>query len=157
VAAQALGAVSKLVGENSAAGKAAAVASTTIDTYLGAQKAYTSQLIPGDPTSPIRAAIAAGVAVAGGLANVKAILSTKTPGTGGGGGGGSTPTRPSIPQFDPNASISAAAEGVEIDSTVGPDSVGPGGGQPTIRAYVVAEEMTSQQEADAKINDLARL
>jgi len=157
VASQALGAVSKLVGENSAAGKAAAVASTTIDTYLGAQKAYTSQLIPGDPTSPIRAAIAAGVAVAGGLANVKAILSTKTPGATGGGGGGSTPTRPSIPTFDPNASISAASEGVEIDSTVGPDSVGPGGGQPTIRAYVVAEEMTSQQEADAKINDLARL
>ena len=40
VASQALGAVSQLVGENTAAGKAAAVAATTIDTYLGAQKAY---------------------------------------------------------------------------------------------------------------------
>ena len=156
VASQALGAISQLVGENTTAGKAAAIAATTIDTYLGAQKAYTSQLIPGDPTSPIRAAIAAGVAVAGGLANVAAIVKTKTPGTGGG-GGGSTPSRPTVPTFDPTAGIASAATDVDIDNQVGPESVTAGGGQPVIRAYVVAEEMTSQQEADAKINDLARL
>jgi hypothetical protein len=156
VASQALGAISQLVGENTTAGKAAAIAATTIDTYLGAQKAYTSQLIPGDPTSPIRAAIAAGVAVAGGLANVAAIVKTKTPGTGGG-GGGSTPSRPTVPTFDPTAGLATAATDADIDNQVGPDSVGPGAAAPTIRAYVVAEEMTSQQEADAKINDLARL
>ena len=156
VASQALGAVAQLVGENSTAGKAAAIAATTIDTYLGAQKAYTSQLIPGDPTSPIRAAIAAGVAVAGGLANVAAIVKTKTPGTGGG-GGGSTPSRPTVPTFDPTAGLASAATDVDIDNQVGPEAVTGGGGQPVIRAYVVAEEMTTQQEADAKINDLARL
>ena len=156
VASQALGAISQLVGENTTASKAAAIAATTIDTYLGAQKAYTSQLIPGDPTSPIRAAIAAGVAVAGGLANVAAIVKTKTPGTGGG-GGGSTPSRPTVPTFDPTAGLASAATDADIDNQVGPDSVGPGAAAPTIRAYVVAEEMTSQQEADAKINDLARL
>ena len=98
----------------------------------------------------------AGVAVAGGLANVAAIVKTKTPGTGGG-GGGSTPSRPTVPTFDPTAGIEAAATDIDIDNQVGPDSVGPGQGQPVIRAYVVAEEMTTQQEADAKINDLARL
>ena len=157
VASQALSAVSSLVGENTAAGKAAAIAATTIDTYLGAQKAYTSQLIPGDPTSPIRAAIAAGVAVAGGLANVAAIVKTKTPGTSSGGGGGSTPSRPTVPAFDPEAGLAAAAEGQEIDSTVGPGSESGGIMGGVVKAYVVAEEMTSQQEADAKINDLARL
>ncbi len=156
VASQALGAVSQIVGEGTAAGKAAAIASTTIDTYLGAQKAYTSQLIPGDPTSPIRAAIAAGVAVAGGLANVAAIVKTKTPGTGGGGGGGSTPSRPTIPSFDPTASITEASGDADIDNTVGPENATQQQGG-VIRAYVVAEEMTTQQEADAKINDLARL
>ena len=157
VASQALGALSQLVGENTTASKIAAIAATTIDTYLGAQKAYTSQLIPGDPSSPIRAAVAAGVAVAGGLANVAAIVKTKTPGTGGG-GGGSTPTRPSIPSFDPTASIATAAGDTDIDNTVGPESVASGGGTAgVIKAYVVAEDMTSQQEADAKINDLARL
>lgn len=159
VASQALGAVSQLVGENTAAGKAAAIAATTIDTYLGAQKAYTSQLIPGDPTSPIRAAIAAGVAVAGGLANVAAIVKTKTPGNagGGGGGGGSTPTRPAIPAFNPEEGLATAIAGQDQEGqTVGIDT-SSAGNAPVIKAYVVAEEMTSQQEADAKINDLARL
>jgi len=156
VASQALGAVSQLVGENTAAGKAAAIAATTIDTYLGAQKAYTSQLIPGDPTSPIRAAIAAGVAVAGGLANVAAIVKTKTPGPSTG-GGGSTPTRPTVPTFDPTAGLASAAEGQDIDFTEGPQAQGSSANGGVIKAYVVAEEMTTQQEADAKINDLARL
>lgn len=157
VASQALGAVSKLVGENTAAGKAAAIAATTIDTYLGAQKAYTSQLIPGDPSSPIRAAIAAGVAVAGGLANVAAIVKTQTPGTGGGGGGGSTPSRPSIPSFNPEDALAESQVGQDQEGqTVGIDG-NAAGNAPVIKAYVVAEEMSSQQEADAKINDLARL
>jgi hypothetical protein len=158
IASQGLGAVSKLVGENTAAGKASAVAATTIDTYLGAQKAYTSQLIPGDPTSPLRAAVAAGVAVAAGLANVKAILSTKTPGTTSGGGGGSTPTRPSIPTFDPTVALGQGQEGIDIDSTetIGQQSVA-GAGNNVVKAYVVAEDVTSQQEAIGKINDLARL
>jgi hypothetical protein len=157
VASQALGALSQLVGENTTAGKVAAIAATTIDTYLGAQKAYTSQLIPGDPSSPIRAAIAAGVAVAGGLANVAAIVKTKTPGTGGGGGGGSTPTRPTIPSFNPEEALAAGAAG--DDSAVNEVTLGEQSGSTpgVIRAYVVSDEMTTQQEADAKINDLARL
>ncbi len=156
LAASAFSAIANLIGQDSAAGKAAAISAATISTYLGAQKAYTSQMTL-TPDSPIRAALAAGVAVATGLANVKAIVSTKTPG-GGSAGGGSTPTAPSIPTFDPTEALASAAEDTEIDSTVGPNSVGPGGGTaPVIRAYVVAEEMTNQQEADAKINDLARL
>ena len=156
VASQALGAVASLVGENTAAGKAAAIAATTIDTYLGAQKAYTSQLIPGDPSSPIRAAIAAGVAVAGGIANVAAILKTPTPGTSKG-GGGSAPTRPTIPQFNPGEALAAGAQADEAavnEVTLGEQT---GSGPAVIRAYVVSDEMTTQQEADAKINDLARL
>ena len=78
-------AVTSLIGEETAAGKALAVATTGVETYLSAQKAYSSQLIPGDPSSPIRAQIAAGVAIAGGLANVKKILSVKVPKSKGGG------------------------------------------------------------------------
>jgi len=157
VASQALGALSQLVGENTTAGKVAAIAATTIDTYLGAQKAYTSQLIPGDPSSPIRAAIAAGVAVAGGLANVAAIVKTKTPGTGGGGGGGSTPTRPAIPSFNPEEALAGAAAADTSEENVVGLGEQTGSNGAVIRAYVVSDEMTSQQEADAKINDLARL
>ena len=124
---------------------------------MAAQKAYASQLLPGDPSSPIRAAIAAGVAVAGGIANVAAIIKTPTPGTGGGGGGGSVPTAPTIPAFDPSVALEAGAgaEGDLNSEVTLEQSQGSTGG--VIRAYVVSDEMTSQQEADAKINDLARL
>ncbi len=158
VASGALSSLSKLVGENTAAGKAAAIAATTIDTYLAAQKAYTSQLIPGDPSSPIRAAIAAGVAVAGGLANVAAIIRTPTPGKGGGGGsGGAAPSAPQIPAFNPEEALAGAADADTSEETTVTLDQGQQSTGGVIRAYVVSDEMTSQQEADAKINDLARL
>lgn len=159
LASSAFGAIAQLAGESSAIGKAAAIAQTTVDTYLGAQKAYTSQLIPGDPTSPVRAAIAAGVAVAAGVANVAAIMKTPTPGpTGGGaGGGGGRPTAPAIPAFDPTAALAEAAEGQQAGGTITLGEQTGSSSANVIRAYVVSDEMTTQQEADKKINDLARL
>ncbi len=140
MAAGLLGTVSDLVGKNTAAGKATAIAATTIDTYLGAQKAYTSQLIPGDPSSPIRAAIAAAIAVAGGIKNVREIVKTKVPG----GGAASAP------------SISAAAPGgVPQVPTIGNSPITALGAamQPTqpLRAYVVESEVTGTQKRVADI------
>jgi hypothetical protein len=71
--------------------KAAQIANATIDTYKSATSAYASQLVPGDPTSPIRASIAAGIAIAAGLVNVAKIASQKFEGGGSSGGGGSAP------------------------------------------------------------------
>jgi hypothetical protein len=140
MAAGLLGTVSDLVGKNTAAGKATAIAATTIDTYLGAQKAYTSQLIPGDPSSPIRAAIAAAIAVAGGIKNVREIVKTKVPG----GGAASAP------------SINAAAPGgVPQVPTIGNSPITALGAamQPTqpLRAYVVESEVTGSQKRVADI------
>jgi len=66
---QALNLATQLFGRN----RAAASAITLVDTYLGAQKAYNSQLIPGDPTSLVRATIAAVLSVGQGLARVALI------------------------------------------------------------------------------------
>jgi len=152
----AFGAIASLVGEQTAVGKAAAIAATTIQTYQAAQSAYASQLIPGDPTSPVRATIAAGIAVASGIANVQQILSTPTPAAGGGGGGagGGVPSRPTIPTFNPEAALDATAAGQEGAATV---TASQQGTQAPIRAYVVATEVTSEQEANKKIEDLAKL
>ncbi|MDA9907854.1 hypothetical protein N9D22_05655, partial [Flavobacteriaceae bacterium] len=73
--------------------KAMSIGTATIDTFVGAQKAYNSQFVLGDPTTLIRAQVAAGIAVAKGLVNVASISKTKfgsttTPSSGGGGGGG---------------------------------------------------------------------
>lgn len=149
-ASAAFDAIAQIAGEQSAVGKAAAVASATINTYLAATNALANT--PAPPPFP---QIAAGVAIASGLMQVKKILSTKTlgPDTGGGTGptgGGLTPPR--VPQYDPNAALGAAAQGQDIGNTVGINNQ-----QPVIKAYVVSSEMTNQQEADRKINELASL
>jgi hypothetical protein len=135
-----LGNLSNLVGKETAAGKAFAVAQATIDTYLSANKAYQSMV--GIPVAgPTLAAVAAGVAVAGGIANVRKIMSTKVPG---GGGGVSAP------------SISAAAPGgVPQVPTIGNSPITALGAamQPTqpLRAYVVESEVTGTQKRVADI------
>jgi len=150
VVSNALSMASDILGESTSAGKALAIAATTISTYQAAQQAYTSQLIPGDPSSPVRASIAAGIAVAGGLMNVKKILSVKTPGGKGGGSvpsGGSTPTGggTTAPTFNVvgNAGVN------QIQNTLG--------AQQPVQAYVVANQVTTQQALDRNIVSNASL
>ena len=82
-----LRAISNLIGKETLVGKLAAIASAGVSTFLSAQLAYQSQLTIPSPDAPLRAALAAGVAVAQGLANIKRIIAVKIPGVGGGGGG----------------------------------------------------------------------
>ena len=135
-----LGNLSSLVGKETAAGKAFAVAQATIDTYLSANKAYQSMV--GIPVAgPALAAVAAGVAVAGGIANVRKIMSTKVPG---GGGGVSAPsisgTAPAVTSAVPTLGTSpVTALGTMMQN------------QPPLRAYVVESEVTGTQKRVADI------
>jgi hypothetical protein len=147
---QILGSVVELLGEGSTAAKIAAQGQNAIDTYRSATAAYAS--VVGIPVvGPVLAPIAAGVAVAAGLANAKKIASTKVP------GGGNAPapniTVPTGLSFNPAATVEAG------DNVVTPEGQGTTtvNNQPVIKAYVISSDVTSQQEADAKINDLARL
>lgn len=155
----ALDVIGQAAGEGSSLQKAAAVAATTVQTYQAAQTAYASQLIPGDPTSPIRATIAASVAVASGLLNVKKILSTPTP-DGGSDASGGTPSAPSYPTppiYDPTAALVTSTEGQDQNNVMTLGQQTGSANASIVKAYVVSDDMTSQQEADKKINDLARL
>lgn len=69
------GQIKGLVGEQTALGKAAAIAETTINTYMAAQKAYSAMAaIP--VVGPALGAVAAATAIASGLMNVAKISST---------------------------------------------------------------------------------
>ena len=149
VAMAAFDTIAGIAGEQSAVGKAAAVASATMNTYQAATNALANT--PAPPPFP---QIAAGVAIASGLMNVKKILSTPTPGGGGGAGGGTVPSLPPVPTFNPEAALEGTAAGQTGASTV---TAGQQGSQATIKAYVVATEVTSEQEANKKIEDLAKL
>jgi hypothetical protein len=125
--------------------KGVSIATATVDTFLAAQSAYRSQLVISTPDAPIRAQIAAGIAIAQGLARV-AIISKQQfsggGGTGGGGGGGTVPspsgtTAPSPANYDflqnqPNQ-------------------------QPPLQAYVVGSQVSSNLEAQQLIQNQSRL
>tara|TARA_R110000782_G_scaffold9063_1_gene29337 strand:- start:560 stop:2368 length:1809 start_codon:yes stop_codon:yes gene_type:complete len=152
---QVLGSIISLVGEGSAVGKAAAVAQTTIDTYSSATAAYKSTV--GIPVvGPVLAPIAAGVAVAAGVMSVKKILSTKTPGDKGGGGGAGI-SIPAPPTFNPTEALQSGADADQGANTEVGIANQSGSTPSVVRAYVVSSEVSSQQEADAKIENLARL
>ena len=72
-----LGQMKGLFGEHTALSKAAAVAETTINTYMAAQKAYSSMV--GIPiVGPALGAAAAAAAVVSGMMNVQKIVDTET-------------------------------------------------------------------------------
>ena len=77
IAATGIGQVAALFGEQTVAFKLLNSAQALITTYSNATKAYASQLAIPTPDAPIRAQVAAGVAVAQGLAQVAAINSVK--------------------------------------------------------------------------------
>jgi len=88
-------ALTDLLGKNTEAGKAIAIAQATMDTYGAANKALNDKYAPGVPGVVMKVA-AVTQAIAMGLANVKKISETKTPG---GSSGGGSSTTPSITQF----------------------------------------------------------
>ena len=118
--------------------KAAQIATTLGTTYLSATQAYASQFLPlPDPSSPVRGGIAAGLAVAAGLANVAKIASQKFEGGGATGStsvGGSIPDAPSAPNFN-----------VVGDSGV--NQLASLQQQPT-KAFVVSGDVTTAQALD---------
>ena len=127
----ALTGLTALVGAETKAGKAMAVASATIDTYVGATKALAQGGIFGT--------IAAVGVIASGLANVRAILQTDIPGETGGGDMPSTPemvqdTIPTVPTF--------GAIGTE---------------PPPVQAFVVESDVSSSQALQNDLNLQATL
>ena len=140
-----LATISDLVGKETGAGKALSVASTLISTYLSAQKAYESQLSIPTPDAPIRAALAAGIAVASGLANVKAILSVKVPNSGASQGVAAGATQAQAPQFN----VVGSSGTNQLASAIGGQSQKP------IKTYVVANEVVTQAAMDRNIVNAA--
>jgi hypothetical protein len=137
--------ISDLVGKNTAAGKVAAVASATIDTYSAAQSAFkNAQLNPISIIGPAYPYISAGLAIAGGLKNVQSILAVKTPSGGGGGSapsGGGMGSGPTAPAFN----VVGASSTNQLAQTIGSKEQQP------IKAYVVANDVTTQQGLDRNI------
>lgn len=145
--------ISNGFGKQTAIGKAAAIAETTINTYLGAQKAYAS--LSGIPiVGPVLGGIAAAAAISAGIKNIREITKVKTPGGGGGGVSAPNISTPSISAPNTSAPIAPAqpqAQTTTLDQT----SINQLSNI-SARAYVVESDVTNSQERVNRINRAAR-
>jgi hypothetical protein len=142
--------LSNLLGQETAAGKAAAVASATISAILSAQKAYESTI--GIPfVGPVLAPINAGLALASGYKSIQNILSVQVPGQS---GGGSAPSLGSGPSAGAGAPIAPrAAE--PVPTSLDQKSLNSISNVVT-RAYVVESDITGSQKRIERIEKASR-
>lgn len=142
IIANAVGAAANLIGRNTVAGKALAIAQATIDTYAGATKALATY-------PPPFGAIAAGTVIATGLANVSQIVKTDVPFADGGGGGMSMPSistqAPVQQQYLPTAPTRLDQASLNTINNV------------VARAYVVESDITGKQKRIKRIENAARI
>ena len=113
----ALSGITALIGQETMAGKALAIAQATMDTYAGATKALAQGGLYGT--------IGAVGVIAQGLASVKQIIGTKVPGQS---GGGATPPSPSTAEAPPVPTFGA----IEAEA-------------PPVQAFVVESDVSSSQ------------
>ncbi len=135
--------------------KAAGIAQTIIDTFAAAQGAYKSQMTIPDPSAPIRASIAAGIAVAQGLARVAAISKTQFKSTSsvsstpvptvGGGGASTTPP----PIFANPQTTMLGTDGAAMN--------GQGQQNQPMRAYVVERDIQQTTSRVRRLSEFATL
>jgi len=140
--ANALDGLAKIAGEKTAAGKALAIASATINTYKGISEVWGAASM-GNPVVDMAVKIASTAIVATqGIANVQKIMSVQVP-EGGGGGGGSAPSAPT-----------AAAPSFNVVGQGGANQLAQsiaGQEQQPLKAYVVSNDVTTSQSLDRNI------
>jgi hypothetical protein len=139
--------LSSIIGQETAVGKAIAISSATIDTYLSAstifKQAAKNPISIANPAYPY---LMAAPAVLAGIARVKQISSVNVPKGGGAGGGipsmsGQAPMMPQIP----------TAQVTQLNQ----QSINDIGNQ-AVRAYVIESDVTSNQQRIAAIRQRAR-
>jgi hypothetical protein len=152
--------VAKAIGEHTVAGKAAAIAAVTIDTYMSATAAFKS--LAGIPiVGPVLGAVAAAAAIVAGLKNVKAIMAVKTPNVP---AGSSEPgfvdiPSPSMPSTGGGSlpDMGRGGGGSAPNTGGGGGSTGGGGGSsPSVRAYVIQSDISNSQQREQEIQNRAR-
>ena len=132
-----------LLGKQTAAGKALAIASATINTYQGASEALKANYGAFGPAAQVARVLSVAAVIATGLKQVREIAKTKVPG---GGGGGSVPSAPSISSFAPQATTTSLNQ-QSINAI----------GNVAARAYVLETDVSGNQERIRRLNRAARI
>lgn len=150
----ALNNIATIVGKETIAGKALAVASATIDTYQAANKALKADYGPFGPAAQIARFISVASTIGVGIKNIKEIVKVKVPSVAGAGGGpsASVPAPANLPTAAAPIAPLQQATVTQLDQGTINQL-----GSATNRAYVVETDVTNSQERIRRINRAARL
>jgi len=129
--------------------KAAKIGRALMDTYQNGILAFSTQPIPGDPTSLARAQIAQAVTIAAGLANVANIARQKYKGSVSGGGGAGGAGGGGLQIQAPDFNVVGASQTSQLAESVAGQQAKP------VKAFVVGKDISTQQELDRNITNTA--
>ena len=143
----ALQAVGGVLDQESTAAKALAIGSAIINTYLGVTQALSTPAVPFiEPFATITRIANVAIVLASGLKAVQQIKKTPPKASSAGGAANVAGGRGAA------ASPNAAATAMRTQAPRSFDTPQQFSTEPTVRAYVVAGDVSSSQEADAKIS-----
>ena len=141
--ADAFGAASEIIGQETAVGKGLAIAQAIMNTYLGVTEALRQKSTLPSPFDVVAKVANVATVVATGLKAVKQIASVKVGARGGGGGSAPSMGGLSATVQQPQFNVAGNAGVNQIASTLA--------NQPPIKAYVVGKEVSTQQSLDRNI------
>lgn len=141
-----LGQAANLLGKQTAAGKALAIAEATINTYLGASQVLRSPSILPEPFGTALKVAQTAIIIGNGLKSVREIAKTKVPG-----GSGS-----SVPSISTGAPLQAQlSPGVQAQA-LNANAINNLAQQPT-RAYILDRDIQDQSQINSFITRNARI
>ena len=146
----ALTALSDVIGKETAAGKALAIAQATINTFLGITEVWKSPAVLPEPFNTATKIAATLTTAAGGFAAVRNIAKTKVPG---GGGPGPAPAPPPPSTLAPlTPAISPAVQGQALNAEAINNL-----GNTALRAYVMNSDIQNNDQRNAYLQRNARI
>ena len=155
--AQTFGALAGILGENSAAGKAAAIAQATINTYQGVTEVLANESVLPQPFATIEKIVSIATVLGTGLKTVREITAVPKPnipgGRGGssGGGRGINTSVASTPAAPPAFNVVGASATSQLAETISNKEEKP------VKAYVVSNDVSSAQSMDRNIVENASI
>lgn len=142
----ALGELSDLIGKDTAAGKALAVAQATINTWLGVTEVLKQKSVLPEPMATISKVANVAAIVAAGIKSVKSIIATKVPNASGGGGSSNLSTAGMTAPVGPQLSSTALNQQMINQMSAA-----------TTRAFVLESDVSGNQERITRLNRAARI
>lgn len=146
---QTLGALTDIVGKETAAGKALGIAQATINTFLGITEVWKAKSVLPEPFNTASKIAATITTAAGGFAAVRGIIRTPIPGAGASGGspsiagGGAAPV-----SAQPTATVTAQALNAQAINQLSNQSA---------RAYILNSDIQNNEQRNAYLQRNARL